>query len=120
MIRKKNMTKPKSPGGNILNEMSLKSKWKTSLFSSFFMIGIGLFFFSESFYRFKTVTEKSTWMFFLTVSTIIFFIGLYLFGLSIGYKNTLKTKKIVRKANRNKTKVYEGGEKLEIQKSPQK
>jgi predicted membrane protein len=114
------MAKAKSPGENILNEMSLKSKRKTSLVSSFFMIAIGLALFCETFYKLKTVNEKSTWLFFLIVSAIIFFIGLHIFGLSIGYKNALKTKKIIRKENRKKTKVFEGGEKLEIQKSPQK
>jgi divalent metal cation (Fe/Co/Zn/Cd) transporter len=114
------MPKAKSPGENIIKEMSLKSKWKSSLISSFVLIGIGLLLFSEAFYRIKTVSEKPTWLFFLVVSTIVFFIGLHLFSQAIGYKNTIRIKKAVKKMNRSKTKIFEGGDKLEIQKSPQK
>jgi predicted membrane protein len=114
------MARSKSPGEYIIKDMSLKTKWKTTLIFGFLMIGLGLLFFSEAFYKLKTVSEKTTWLFFLLVSIFIFFIGLYLFGLSIGYKNTIKIKKILRKENRHKTKIFEGGEKLEIQKSPQK
>jgi hypothetical protein len=114
------MSKTNSPGGRVMKGLSLKSKWKITIISSFFMIGFGILFFCESFYRVKFVSEKSTWYFFLFMSTLIIFIGLHLFSLSIGYKTSIKTKKRLRKERWKKLKKYDGSEKLEIQKSPQK
>ncbi len=114
------MEKANSPGRTIVKEMNLKSKWKISLSTSFLLIGLGLYLFCEAFYRLKTVAEKSTWTFFLLVSTIVFFIGLYLFSLAISYDNKIKTKKLLKKQQRLKHRKYEGSEKLEIQKNPQK
>ena len=114
------MAKINSPGGEIIKEMNLKSKWKVTLITSFLLIGLGLFLFCESFYRLKTGSEKSTWAFFLMVSSIIFFIGLYLFSLAVSYDNKIRTKKILRKHQQKKIRRFEGSEKLEIQKNPQK
>jgi sulfite exporter TauE/SafE len=116
----KTMGKNTPPGKKLYKGIGLKNKWRISISASFIIIGLGLLFFCESFYRLKSNQDQTTWNFFLFVSALILFLGLYLFSSALGYKNTLKLKKILKKSRLKNQRDLLGTDKLEIQKNPRR
>lgn len=109
----------KTEGQKLIKKMKLTTKRNFSLLGASGFLSVGILFILESFYRLKTLIDSGTWLFFVIVSLVLIFLGLYYAIMSGIYHNKILTKKLLRKnENKKRLKLIQSNQKLEIQKNP--
>lgn len=113
----------KTPGQKLIKKMPIRTKWILTALSSFIIIGFGMTFLLESFYRLHSGFDVPTWSFLGLLSFVVVFSGLMLFSKSVTYHSEIRSRKIWKQKQKElKKRRFEnkGTDKLSIQKSPQR